>query len=141
MYRKKIRDLTVCVGFIELTEDGECVSYRDISFSIAGLRVFVKYQVVQAQKRLEGVLLLHPLEEGAAWTWTSTCTILSLVQSRTSATGASWIKKARRKTLCQIGFGGSSSACFITPGCEKSSATLAQTLLPAPSGAEICACV
>lgn len=63
MYGKRIRDSTTCLGYIDWSDDGERVSYKDVSISMMRLRAFVKDQVAQAQQQLEGLLLLHPMEE------------------------------------------------------------------------------
>lgn len=64
IYAKKVRDQTTSLGYIDWDEGAEAVSYKDIScLSMADLKRFIAGQVADAQKQLEGLLLLHPSEE------------------------------------------------------------------------------
>jgi hypothetical protein len=64
MYAKKVRDSTTSLGYIDWSNDGETVSYKDVvNLSVAAFKKFVADQVAQAQKLLEGLLLLHPSEQ------------------------------------------------------------------------------
>ena len=51
---------TTSEGHILWSEDGQTVTYKDVSFSIDALKDFVAAQVREAQQQLEGLLLLHP---------------------------------------------------------------------------------
>lgn len=64
MYAKKIRDSTTSLGHIEWTNDGQSVSYKDVSnFRVQAMRTLVRTQVTQAQTQLEELLLLDPIAE------------------------------------------------------------------------------
>ena len=58
-YAKKVLSNTTSEGHILWSEDGQTVTYKDVSFSIDVLKDFVTAQVREAQQQLEGLLLLH----------------------------------------------------------------------------------
>jgi hypothetical protein len=63
IYGKKVRDLTTCLGYISWSDDSKLLSYKGVRhLSIEAFRDFVRDQVVKAQAKLEGLLLLHPIE-------------------------------------------------------------------------------
>lgn len=60
-YAKKVRDSTTSLGCILWNEEGDAVSYKQISqLTMVSLRKFVSAQVQKAQSQLEGLLLVHP---------------------------------------------------------------------------------
>lgn len=64
MYGKKVRDSTTCLGYIEWTDDGQYVTYKDIDiFGMEQFKDFVRAQVQEAQVQLEELILLHPNEK------------------------------------------------------------------------------
>jgi hypothetical protein len=61
-YAKKVVSNTTNLGYIMWSEDAETVTYRDTSLSMGSLREFIAFQVEEAQRYLEDLLLLHPEE-------------------------------------------------------------------------------
>jgi hypothetical protein len=46
MYGKKVRDSTTCLGYIEWTDDGQYVTYKNIdNFGMGQFKHFVRVQV------------------------------------------------------------------------------------------------
>lgn len=62
-FGKKIKTSTTSQGFITWSEDQETLSYKDIELTISQFRSFVAGVLVQAQKSLRHLLLLHEDEE------------------------------------------------------------------------------
>lgn len=64
IYVKKVRDTTICLGYISWADDSLSVSYKGIRhLSMSALRGFVRDQVTLAQTQLEALFLLHPQEQ------------------------------------------------------------------------------
>ena len=60
-YAKKVRDSTTSLGCILWNEEGNAVSYKQISqLTMVNLRKFVSAQIQKAQSQLEGLLFVHP---------------------------------------------------------------------------------
>jgi hypothetical protein len=63
VYGKKIRDSTICLGYISWSDDGQSVTYKGVSgLTIDAFRKFVRDQVTTAQGQLEELFLPHPEE-------------------------------------------------------------------------------
>jgi hypothetical protein len=64
-YGKRIRDSTTSLGYIQWSEDGQRLSYRDLELSIQEFQLFVCTQVQKAQQLLEKLFLLSVDEQRA----------------------------------------------------------------------------
>lgn len=61
-FGKQIRDNTTSLGYIQWSDDGQTVQYKDIELSIQGFRHLVTAQVHRVQGLLENILMLGPDE-------------------------------------------------------------------------------
>lgn len=62
-YGSKIRDSTTSLGYIEWSDDGQQLLYKELEFTIEGLRGFSRKQTELAQEQLAELLLVHPDED------------------------------------------------------------------------------
>lgn len=61
-FGKKIRDSTTSIGYIQWSEDEKTLFYKYLELRISDFQVFVRAQVVVAQRLLEEIIMLHPEE-------------------------------------------------------------------------------